>query len=522
MQVAIPNAELLKALTGLSMIVPRKSSLPILANVLVKVAPGAVTLSATDLDQYAECAIENADADGTFSVPVPLSGLRDFARLGAKNGHTLLSLLDDAVRLVDISEGQSGISRSFDLVDAADYPSPPPAPVRLDAGGPGFLDTYRALLPSASTDPTRKTLGGVHVSPTEMVATNGRQLGYAEFATGIDCDVIVPATRFLASTQLQGDCRIGLSFPKDATDTDDADSACPTHLSVSAGRWLYQVRLIEGLYPNWRQVVPADQGMPQAIRFVEDTGTLVRQLRRLDCGDDPHKTVGLHIEGTTLRIVSGNSSDSRFETAILLDGTQTTRHICLNRDYLIHGLELGHRTVRLSSDNRSPMLFEGGIGRLVVMPIFSNVAEDTTPGEASETTESGTTTATPFDGPTAANANEKENESMATEHATGIPAQGTDAPVRTRGRPRKEDAESAPSGNTGFRIVGEAAKEDASPFDELQSLAEHMREQLGVLQNLQRDLPRKIKALQNHLKDRERDFRQAREVIDKMRKVSGF
>jgi DNA polymerase III sliding clamp (beta) subunit (PCNA family) len=519
MQTLIPNSELLKALTGLSMIVPRKSKIPILSHVLVKVSDGVTTLCATDLDQYASCAITDAQADGDFAVLIPFSGLRDFARLGAKNGGTLVSLEGDSIRLADVSRDKIGVVRTFPLLSAVDFPLPPALPEKLFGLDPKMIQAFRLFQSSASVESTRPTLQGIQVTAKSVAASDGQQLAFIEFSTGFSDEVIVPCTRLLASNLLGSDCRVGIGF-KDESTSGKPSVPVPCSLTLASSCWVYQVRLIDGSFPNWRQVVPVDSSLIETISILDpDPCDLIRQIGRLGKGDDAFGTLRLQlVADTRLRVSPVDSPEGGFEIKITRSGSESDRTIFIRRNLLVSALTLGHRTIRLSSDDVFPVLFEGGFGKHVAMPV--RYKSNKTPETNDERTKSDAVSDT---------RSKAVETSVTPESITNHPMKKENAPMNherqntVASEERKTEAKSAESRVTGFTVIPPVpTSAESDPFDELLNFSNQLRDHLSALQTLQRDLPRKIKAAQIHLKDKERDYRQTRDILDKLKKVSGF
>ena len=72
MHITIPRRELKEAVAGLSRIVPRRVTLPVLQTIRLAVDSGRTTMTGTDLDQVASYQFEEAKAEGDGAVLIDL------------------------------------------------------------------------------------------------------------------------------------------------------------------------------------------------------------------------------------------------------------------------------------------------------------------------------------------------------------------------------------------------------------------------------------------------------------------
>ena len=73
-----------------------------------------------------------------------------------------------------------------------------------------------------------------------------------------------------------------------------------------------------------------------------------------------------------------------------------------------------------------------------------------------------------------------------------------------------------------FKVVHGAANGTADPFDELQKAVTEIRNAAKTLADSMGGLQRKIAETQRAVKQREKDFRNTREILDKLKNASGF
>src|SRR5262245_58969850 len=257
MKLSIDKADLQRGLARLQAIVEKRSSMPILANVLATASgkgdAGRLELAATDLEVGIRGS-QPAKVAKAGALTVSARKLYDIVR----------ELPDETIQLESSPNGyldlRCGRSR-FTLAgtDAEEYPSladfTPGRMVQLQAAV--LSQMIEGTIYAASLDETRYNLNGAYFeavadgSRIRMVATDGHRLALVERSVGSDVSglvsgVIVP--------------RKGLAELKRLVDEEDADEVelgfeGNSGLARKGGVTLV-MRLIEGEFPNYQQVIP--------------------------------------------------------------------------------------------------------------------------------------------------------------------------------------------------------------------------------------------------------------------------
>ena len=369
MKLTVPRVELKEALSGLSKVVNQRAAIPVLACVRLDAEGQSVRLTGTSIDQTAVYAITVAEpVPAPIAVLIPLAELQAVLKT-AQGPDIEIEPGKDAVTLTATVAGQS-IGRRVETPDLKDWPD-------LAAAGdtqpvePGFLASLRRALTFASTDDNRPLLKAAFLDVEvkaghRIVATDSRRL------TVLPCgilplaeSVIVPSTRFLNWTKLEGDTQIG---------------AGKGMFTVRCGKWIFTAKTVEGQYPRWSQVVPA--GGDRTLELSEeDAAMLIKALPGLPTYDNSQEAVVLRMEGNAVRVFSRQDAKSP-ESAVRLE---SSRHegkgslsIGLNREFFREALQAGFRFWEFQ-DAVSPLL-----GRLtkddkasthVLMPIRTIDAE---------------------------------------------------------------------------------------------------------------------------------------------------
>lgn len=268
MRFTISREKLLEGLSAVTAAVPAKTTLPVLANLLVETTERGVRLSATDLDIAVSTEV-SADVDAAGAITIPARKLSEIAR---ELPPAPVKISASGEQRVTLECGRSrfkllGLPReefpNFPQVRFADA-------WRVKSGELQQLIAHTAF--AVSTEESRPILNGVLWEMREermrMVATNGHRLARMDLPiTGTGAppsDLIVPPKAleqvrklFPAEEELEiarGDNHLGFRSPFTAVYT----------------------RLIEGPYPNYEQVIPKDNDKSCLIDKVALTGALKR------------------------------------------------------------------------------------------------------------------------------------------------------------------------------------------------------------------------------------------------------
>lgn len=249
MKFTIERASFLDALLKVQNVVPARSTLQILSNALLVAEDGNLTLTTTDLDISVRCKVE-AVIEEAGSTTLPIRRLVSIVR----------ELSDAAIEVTvdenDIATVQCS-SSFFKIVGLPmrDFPPVPSAEgtvcFHIDSGV--FREMLRKTSYAVSTDETRRILTGVLLSFKEgkltTVSTDGRRLALVEheieFPPETERDIVLPSKSVGELTHLlkdEGDLRI---FTQN------------TQAVFELGDAMLSTKLIDGGYPNYRQVIPS-------------------------------------------------------------------------------------------------------------------------------------------------------------------------------------------------------------------------------------------------------------------------
>jgi DNA polymerase III subunit beta len=240
--------ELLRGLGIVSRGVSTRTTVQILAGILLEARDGKLSLAATDMELSLRTTIEsNVESEGSVVVPGRL--LLDIARLLPEAEVALEHRLEEAV--VEVRCGSA--SYRLHTYNAEDFPRLPGTQgIELhEVDRETLLETVSRVSRSASRDESRPVLTGVlvHFEPGKLVmaATDSYRLSVKETeleGSVPELEAIVPARALgeLARIAAEGEkLQLGVHENQVVFGTGDA--------------WL-TTRRIDGQFPNYKQLVP--------------------------------------------------------------------------------------------------------------------------------------------------------------------------------------------------------------------------------------------------------------------------
>ena len=325
----------------------RSGTLPVLSGLRLDVRDGQLTVTGTDLELTIRLSIPvHSDQDGSAVVPARL--VADIVK-ALPAGAVEVSVDDDEM---SISAGRSQFSvRPLSLSDYPAQVEPDAEPVTLASSQVG--DALRQVVRAASTDDARAVLTGVLMASEDdglkMVATDSYRLAVRDLPQttmlGAGQKVLVPG-RALAELQ-----RV-LSSDAELTVRLGAREAV-----FEVGGTRLTTRLIEGEYPNYRNLLPSSY--PNRLTVGRDA--LLEALRRVKILAQDSTPVRLTLGGDTLQLtaITQDVGNAHEEIDASYDGAEMT--VAFNPDYLAAGVEAveGDEVTLSTMDPMKPAVLRG-------------------------------------------------------------------------------------------------------------------------------------------------------------------
>lgn len=391
MKITFPRHELRDALAGLSKVVPRRATLPVLQLVRLGARQGQTVLTATDLDNILEYRCGQAQIQAEGEALVPLDELNLLTN-GKGEESVEISAEGNRLQITNTVAGQQ-LSRQVTTSPMDEWPALPPKP-EVGTVDPALLGNMRKAASFASHDQSRPILNGLFFDCKPegdyVVATDGRRMSAFNtinhpFRTGC----IVPASKFLLWSKLAPtEMQVGHQEDKQSG-----------WFRLVTPRWDYQVRTIAGTFPNWRQVIPAAEEAQALTISDADAIMLAKVLPTFAGHDTPNAGVTFHHQDGNV-VVSGRGLSDKQATSLRLTSKLEPQgaKISVDRNYLLDALSVGFRVFRFA-DDQSPVCSrdqKGGIH--VLMPL--RMAADDQPPKAETATPAPEAPPTPSPSPT--------------------------------------------------------------------------------------------------------------------------
>jgi DNA polymerase-3 subunit beta len=250
MKFSVSKEKLLEGLQTVQNVVSTRTTLPILSNVLLQADDGKLRFTTTDLDVGISGTVEAAiEKPGATTLPA-----RRLAGIVRELPAAEVSIEVDSKNVASIRCGQS----FFKILGLPEEEFPP---LPRFEGAKEFTlkqkelrDGLKKTSYAISTDETRYVLNGILFSFKDnkltMVATDGRRLALVdlevEFPRSQEVEIIVPTKCVSELARLVGD------------DGEVKMTVGENQVAFEVNNTLLVSKLIEGNYPNYRQVIPGE------------------------------------------------------------------------------------------------------------------------------------------------------------------------------------------------------------------------------------------------------------------------
>ena len=327
----------------------------------------------------------------------------------------------------------------------------------------GVVGMFARAAQVVDRNEVRAILRGINLSADGITVTNGKELLNYDCPLDLESSITIPLPLALIQSKAP---HAGLLFywPLESG----------TGFSIIVGPWSWTCKALSGIYPNWKQVIPSGDSLTHEVRLTSE---------RIEAGLNFLKTVPDKLPYNPIELKA--SSDKRLVLTaddgleITLDaellGDWTDFSQTLNMNILFRIFAEKHTRIQMSNAH-VPLMATGGLGRYIAMPM-----RNAQPQQKSQ----------PQIQP-----QQEENKMEDKEKVVS-------ASVQTVAPKQEPETASNPLDDLGTAIEAFKAKMKAS-FDEVAALA------------------RKVKEAQIAQRQKERDFVQARRVLERIRMASGF
>ena len=332
MNLTISKEQIINGLQSVQNVVSTRTTLPILSNVLLRAEGEKVELTATDLDVTIVCAVEaKVKKAGASTIPVK----RLFGIVRELNNSEIDLEVDDK-NVCSIRSGPS-----FYKINGLSADEFPPLPTfKEDKKVMLSQETVRGMMKKTSfaisTDESRYVLNGIFISLKDhkltMVATDGRRLALvdeeADVSEKSQGEFIVPAKTVNELNRLlqdKGDVEIRYA-ENQASFTLKDEKGSPV---------LIITKLIEGNYPNYRQVIPSET--KERVSLVREE--FLHALRRAEImTSEKSNSVKLNFTKNKLEITANSPEVGEAKESLAVNYKGPDMAIAFNPKYMIDPL----------------------------------------------------------------------------------------------------------------------------------------------------------------------------------------
>jgi DNA polymerase-3 subunit beta len=332
MNLTIAKDQLIHGLQSVQNIVCTRTTLPILSNVLLRASNNKLEFTATDLDVSICCSVE-ATVKKQGATPVPV---RKFFSVARELTSPEIELEVDEKNACSVRAGASFYK--INGLSADEFP--PIATIKEDKKITLSQEKLKGMLRKTSfaisTDESRYVLNGIFISLKEqkmtMVATDGRRLALVDEELDIpensQGEFIIPTKAVSELNRLlvdKGDVELKLSENQVSLTLKDDKGFSILLLS----------KLVEGNYPNYRQVIPSETKERIALPREE----LLAAVRRAQImTSDKANSVKMAVSLNNLAITANSPDVGEARESLAINYKGKEMAIAFNPAYLIEPL----------------------------------------------------------------------------------------------------------------------------------------------------------------------------------------
>jgi len=327
MEFTVSRADLVRELNLSQGVVEKKTTIPILSNVLVEADGDKIELTATDLELGIRCSCA-ARVKKSGAGTIPARRLLDYVRL-LPDGDVHVKIADN--HWANLTSGRSktriaGMSRDS-------FPELPAMPEMLAEIPIGVLaGLISKTVFAISSEESRFTLNGallvLRKGGVVMVATDGHRLAMIESSE--ELPGVTGAYRALLPRKAM------MELQKLAGDSDPASlvkfSGDDNHLLFKLGDRLILSRKLTGNFPDYERVLPKDQ--PHAVTLKrEEFRSAIERVSQFS--DERSRAIRVRVADGEVRVHSSVSDTGESEESIPVEYKGPSVEIGFNAQYLV-------------------------------------------------------------------------------------------------------------------------------------------------------------------------------------------
>jgi len=350
MKFTVNRERLLRPLQQVTGVVERRQTLPVLANVLLVVEAGQLTVTGTDLEVelVGRIPLEGAEAG---EVTVPARKLMDICRELPENAEIQLQVNEQRLSI------RSGRFRSaLSTLPATDFPSvdrsSSDVSIKIDS------KSFKRLIDKTSfamaQQDVRYFLNGMLIElsrgSVKTVATDGHRLALSNLDTDFEGEtqqVIVPRKGILELQRLLNE-----------VDGDVSIAISSNHLGLETSEFSLTTKLVDGRFPDYDRVIPKDGDKT----ILADRAELRQAFSRTAIlSNEKFRGIRVNLSSGLLQLTANNPEQEEAEEVVNVDYEGDALEVGFNVVYLqdVLGVLEGEKVrITLHDANSSALLEE--------------------------------------------------------------------------------------------------------------------------------------------------------------------
>jgi DNA polymerase-3 subunit beta len=327
MEFTVSKADLVRELNLSQGVVEKRTTIPILSNVLIEVEADRMVLTTTDLELGIRCSCP-AQVVKEGSGTIPVRRLLDYVRL-LPDADLNVKLLENQWASIHCGRSRTriaGISRES-------FPELPQMPEVVAEIPVGVLSSMIArTIFAISAEESRFTLSGalLQLKPTGllMVATDGHRLAYVE--SGFQPSTVVSPYRALLPKKAMGE--ILKLAQESAADSAIRFAGDENHLFFQFGQRLLISRKLTGTFPDFERVLPKEHHYSVNLQRDEIRSAIERVAQ---FADERSRAIRIQVSPGEVRVFSSISETGESEESIPVEYDGASVEIGFNAQYLV-------------------------------------------------------------------------------------------------------------------------------------------------------------------------------------------
>jgi len=370
MEFTVGKSDLVRELSLSQGVVEKKTTIPILSNVLLEAQGDRVVLTATDLELGIRCSCPaRVKKEGAGTVPA--RKLLEYARL-LPEGDVNMKFLENHWASITCGRSKTRIAG----MSRESFPELPQMPEQIAEIPVKLLASMIARTSFAiSMEESRFTLNGallfLRPEGLTMVATDGHRLAYVQAAaadsgqTNKQFRALVPKKALVELVKLADEA---------GPDAKAIFAGDDNHLFFQVGHRLLITRKLTGNFPDYERVLPKDHQLVAKLQKDEIRSAIDRVAQ---FADERSRSIRVQFTNGEVRIFSSSVETGESEESVTSEYQGPDLEIGFNAQYLLDFLRVipqDHMAFELKDQKSAGEMRPAGDGivdqyRYVVMPM---------------------------------------------------------------------------------------------------------------------------------------------------------